>query len=137
MKLARAAADGGYAGKLEEFVQRTGSSAMSFGLGIIKKLEDFIVLPRRWVIERSFGWLVSIFPRPDTPKPWCPLSLLNLIRYRLALNLDVGKIRSECLKKHLWAKPLKGRGNKKSEHCVSTARRLTRLTVTVRYPVSK
>jgi hypothetical protein len=34
----------------------------SFGLGIIKKLEDqkgFIVLPRRWVIERSFGWLVK------------------------------------------------------------------------------
>jgi transposase len=34
----------------------------SFGLGIVKKLEDqkgFIVMPRRWVIERSFGWLVK------------------------------------------------------------------------------
>ncbi len=47
--------------------QRRGSTmkpfwSSSFGLGIIKKLEDqkgFIVLPRRWVIERSFGWLVK------------------------------------------------------------------------------
>lgn len=34
----------------------------SFALGIVKKLEDqkgFIVLLRRWVIERSFGWLVK------------------------------------------------------------------------------
>ncbi len=41
-------------------------------------------------------------------------TLLNLIRYGLALNLDVGQILSECLKKHLSAKPLKGRANKKS-----------------------
>jgi transposase len=36
--------------------------ASSFGLSIIKKLEDqkgFIVQPRCWVIERSFGWLVK------------------------------------------------------------------------------
>jgi transposase len=58
-------ADGGYAGKLEQFVQRMGQlfgHGASFGLGIIKKLADqqgFIVLPRRWVIERSFGWLVK------------------------------------------------------------------------------
>ncbi len=58
-------ADGGYAGKLEQFVQSMGrlfGHGASFGLGIIKKLEDqkgFIVLPRRWVIERSFGWLVK------------------------------------------------------------------------------
>lgn len=34
----------------------------SFALGIVRKLEDqkgFVVLPRRWVIERSFGWLVK------------------------------------------------------------------------------
>lgn len=58
-------ADGGYAGKLEQFVQCMGrlfGHGASFGLGIIKKLADqkgFIVLPRRWVIERSFGWLVK------------------------------------------------------------------------------
>ena len=58
-------ADGGYAGKLEAFVRSMGQlfgHGTSFALGIIKKLEDqkgFIVLPRRWVIERSFGWLVK------------------------------------------------------------------------------
>lgn len=58
-------ADGGYAGKLEAFVQHMGrlfGHGASFALGIVKKLEDqkgFIVLPRRWVIERSFGWLVK------------------------------------------------------------------------------
>lgn len=58
-------ADGGYAGKLEEFVTQMGrlfGMGGSFALGIVKKLEGqkgFIVLPRRWVIERSFGWLVK------------------------------------------------------------------------------
>jgi hypothetical protein len=58
-------ADGGYAGKLEEFVRQMGQCfgmGGSFALGIVKKLADqqgFIVLPRRWVIERSFGWLVK------------------------------------------------------------------------------
>jgi len=58
-------ADGGYVGKLEQFVQSMGrlfGHGVSFGLGVIKKLEDqkgFIVLPKRWVIERSFGWLVK------------------------------------------------------------------------------
>ena len=51
--------------KLEGFVTRLGrlfGMGSNFALGIIKKLEDqkgFIVLPRRWVIERSFGWLVK------------------------------------------------------------------------------
>ncbi len=58
-------ADGGSAGKREQSVQSRGQifgHGASFGLGIMKKLEDqkgFIVLPRRWVIERSFGWLVK------------------------------------------------------------------------------
>lgn len=58
-------ADGGYAGKLEAFVQNMGrlfGHAASFALGVVKKLEDqkgFVGLPRRWVIERSFGWLVK------------------------------------------------------------------------------
>ncbi len=58
-------ADGGYAGKLEQFVQGMGrlfGHGVSFGLGIIKKLEDqkgFIVLPRRWVIVRMAGEATS------------------------------------------------------------------------------
>ena len=36
--------------------------SVGFGLGIIKKTADqkgVIVLPQRWGIERSFGWLVK------------------------------------------------------------------------------
>ncbi|MBX7210337.1 MAG: transposase [Verrucomicrobiaceae bacterium] len=58
-------ADGGYAGKLDAFVQSMGrlfGHTASFIVGIVRKLEDqkgFVVLPRRGIIERSFGWLVK------------------------------------------------------------------------------
>jgi putative transposase len=52
-------ADGGYAGKLIQWV-----SALRPGrplkLEIVKrsdKVKGFYVLPRRWVVERTFGWL--------------------------------------------------------------------------------
>jgi putative transposase len=52
-------ADGGYAGKLIQWV-----SALRPGrplkLEIVKrsdKVKGFCVLPRRWVVERTFGWL--------------------------------------------------------------------------------
>ncbi len=49
-------ADGGYAGQLIDWVEVT------FGclLEIVKrsdKAEGFQVIPRRWVVERTFGWL--------------------------------------------------------------------------------
>lgn len=49
-------ADGGYAGKLVGWVQ----SACSWVLQIVKRSDDvkgFKVLPRRWVVERTLGWL--------------------------------------------------------------------------------
>ena len=58
-------ADGGYAGKLEGFVA---AAAQAFGhvagltLSIIKRSDTakgFVLLPRRWVVERTFGWLVK------------------------------------------------------------------------------
>ena len=58
-------ADGGYSGKLETFVQSMGrlfGHAASLTLGIIAKLQGqkrFVVLPKRWVVERSFGWMVK------------------------------------------------------------------------------
>jgi transposase len=48
-------ADGGYAGKLVEWAK----NALNIDLEIVKKLPDlqgFHVLPRRWVVERSFAW---------------------------------------------------------------------------------
>ena len=49
-------ADGGYAGKLIDWVAETGQ----WVLEIVKRNQDvkgFVVLPRRWVVERTFGWL--------------------------------------------------------------------------------
>jgi putative transposase len=48
--------DGKYAGKLEEFVKKT----YGLTLEVVKRAKDavgWVVLPRRWVIERTFGWL--------------------------------------------------------------------------------
>jgi len=49
-------ADGGYSGELVEWVQRM----CGWTLQIVKRSDDgvgFQVLPRRWVVERTFGWL--------------------------------------------------------------------------------
>jgi putative transposase len=49
-------ADGGYAGQLVEWVMRS----CGWTLEIVKRTDDmagFHVLPRRWVVERTFGWL--------------------------------------------------------------------------------
>jgi putative transposase len=49
-------ADGGYAGKLIEWTRAFGS----WTLQIVKRNDDvkgFVVLPRRWIVERTFAWL--------------------------------------------------------------------------------
>jgi putative transposase len=52
-------ADGGYAGdKLREALRKIGKS--KWAIEIIKRSDTakgFEVLPRRWVVERSFAWL--------------------------------------------------------------------------------
>jgi transposase len=50
-------ADGGYAGRLVSWA----CQALALTLTIIKRSDDttgFAVLPRRWVVERTFGWLL-------------------------------------------------------------------------------
>ena len=49
-------ADGGYRGKLVDWVKEN----LSWVLEIVKRNDDvsgFHILPRRWVVERTFGWL--------------------------------------------------------------------------------
>jgi len=49
-------ADGNYSGQLIDWVKDT----CGWTLEIVKRSDDqtgFVVLPRRWVIERTFGWL--------------------------------------------------------------------------------
>jgi putative transposase len=49
-------ADGGYAGQLIGWAQRR----WGWTVAIVKRAagaQGFAVLPRRWVVERTFGWL--------------------------------------------------------------------------------
>jgi putative transposase len=49
-------ADGGYAGQLIEWTKGLGG----WLLEIVKRSDDvkgFKVLPKRWIVERTFGWL--------------------------------------------------------------------------------
>lgn len=55
-RLQRIWADGGYAGKLLDWVKET----CGWVLEIIKRSDQakgFVLLPKRWVVERTFGWL--------------------------------------------------------------------------------
>lgn len=55
-RLRRVWADGGYAGELVKWVARS----FRWVLEIVKRSDDlagFRVLPHRWVVERTFGWL--------------------------------------------------------------------------------
>jgi transposase len=50
-------ADGGYAGRLVNWA----TQVLALTITIVKRTEDttgFAVLPRRWVVERTFGWLM-------------------------------------------------------------------------------
>lgn len=54
-------ADGGYAGKLVEEVAAI-PRHRRIKLEIVKRSDDmkgFKVLPKRWIVERTFGWLIQ------------------------------------------------------------------------------
>jgi putative transposase len=60
-RLTQVWADGGYAGKLVEWVWQL-RSQRRVHLDIVKRNErhrGFHVLPKRWIVERSFGWLIK------------------------------------------------------------------------------
>lgn len=59
--LKRIWADGGYAGQLEREVANL-KRHRQIGLEIVKRSDDvkgFKVLPKRWIVERTFGWLIQ------------------------------------------------------------------------------
>ena len=54
-------ADGGYAGKLIEHVAQI-PRHRRLKLEIVKRSDDlkgFKVVPKRWIVERTFGWLIQ------------------------------------------------------------------------------
>jgi putative transposase len=89
-RLELAWADGGYAGELIEWVKRE----CGWILEIVKRNDDvkgFKLLPHRWVVERTFGWL-GRFRRmskdyefhPETSESMVYLAMINLMVRRLA-----------------------------------------------------
>ena len=82
-------ADGGYAGKLIGWVQ----GACGWLLQIVKRNDDvsgFVLLPRRWVVERTFGW-ISQYRRlskdyefdPQTSETMIEVAMIHLMLHRL------------------------------------------------------
>ena len=82
-------ADGGYAGKLVGRAKEFGS----WTLEIVKRRDVpfFEVLPRRWVVERTFGWL-GRYRRlskdyemlPQTSEAFVFVAMINLMSRRMA-----------------------------------------------------
>ncbi len=83
-------ADGGYRGKLEQWVERfTG-----WELDIVRRNKakrGFTVLPQRWIVERTFGWLgryrrlskdYEFFTQ--TGENLIYMAMINLMLHRLA-----------------------------------------------------
>ena len=83
-------ADGGYAGKLIEWVAEVGQ----WVLEIVKRNDDvkgFVVLPRRWVVERTFGWLgryrrlsKDYEQLPESSENMIYIAMTNLMLHRLS-----------------------------------------------------
>jgi putative transposase len=92
-RLRRLWADGGYQG--EAMIEWVAKLAGWF-LEIVKRTEDmtgFVILPRRWVVERTFAWIGR--PRrlskdyeqyPKTSEAWIYLAMIRLMTQRLAKN---------------------------------------------------
>jgi transposase len=54
-------ADGGYANRIDNSLPAWAAAKLRLVVPIVKRSDDvkgFQVLPRRWVVERTFGWLV-------------------------------------------------------------------------------
>ena len=83
-------ADAGYAGKLIEWVW----TLTGWALEIVKRPRDshqFEVLPRRWVVERTFAWLSrcrrlskDYEALSDTTEAWINIAMIHLMLRRLA-----------------------------------------------------
>ena len=83
-------ADGGYRGQLIQWLK----TSLGWTLEIVKKLEGqvgFQVLPKRWIIERTFGWLTRNrrlardYERlPETSEAFIYVAMIRLMTKRLA-----------------------------------------------------
>ena len=82
-------ADAGYAGRLVDWAQALGG----YVLAIVRRPRDshrFEVLPRRWVVERTFAWLgrcrrlsKDFEALPETSEAWVHVAMVHLMLRRL------------------------------------------------------
>jgi putative transposase len=89
-RLAKIWADGGYAGALVGWAKERGG----WVLGIVKRPDDargFAVLPKRWIVERTFAWLgrsrrlsKDYEALPATSEAWIRIAMIQLMLRRLA-----------------------------------------------------
>lgn len=83
-------ADGGYAGDLERWAREVFGARFE----IVKKLDEgFVVLAKRWIVERTFAWLMKqrrmrcdYEALTKTTETWIQFSMLGLYSRRLARN---------------------------------------------------
>lgn len=83
-------ADGGYAGRLVQWAK----NVLALTVQIVKRSDTatgFEVLPRRWVVERTFGWLVKhrrlirdYETRPDHHEAMVYIAAIHTLTRRLA-----------------------------------------------------
>jgi len=82
-------ADGGYAGKLIAWVDKH----CGWTLEIVRRCDDvkgFKVLPKRWIVERTFGWLgryrrlsKDYEEHTESSEAWIYISMTHLMVRRL------------------------------------------------------
>ena len=88
-RLVRLWADGGYAGQLVDWVREQ----LGCELEIVKRSDDmrgFVVLPKRWIVERTFAWLgrnrrlsKDYEARCETSETWIRVAMIHLTLRRL------------------------------------------------------
>ena len=89
-KLRKIWVDGGYSGRLVEWV----AERFKFCLTVVlrpKETKKFVLLPRRWVVERTFGWLnhsrrlsKSYERLTRTDEAWIYIAMTRIMLNRLA-----------------------------------------------------
>lgn len=83
-------ADGGYAGRLVRSLDRWRRS-LGWVLQIVKRtdgLKGFVVVPKRWIVERTFGWLTRYrrLNRDYETLPQCSETMVYLAMIRLMVR---------------------------------------------------
>lgn len=81
-------ADGGYAGQLIEWAR----TVFHWTVEIVKRSDTgFVVLPKRWIVERTFAWLYryrrlskDYEQLPQNSESMILLAMINLMSRRLA-----------------------------------------------------